>query len=170
MQKILFLNIKAKQDNNMQDENNVKILFQFHSDIFDEEMVETMWATIIDKDKGLYKLDNIPFYAPLVASDDIVFAEFDEQQQMLTYRKTVEYSGNSIIQVVLMDKSKDINSIRKKFEELGCVSEKANDGYFSMEIPALVDYTFIKHILDDLEQKEIIGYAEPCLADQHRIT
>ncbi|WP_445749556.1 DUF4265 domain-containing protein [Polaribacter sp.] len=154
----------------MQDENNVKILFQFHSDIFDEEMVETMWATIIDKDKGLYKLDNIPFYAPLVASDDIVFAEFDEQQQMLTYRKTVEYSGNSIIQVVLMDKSKDINSIRKKFEELGCVSEKANDGYFSMEIPALVDYTFIKHILDDLEQKEIIGYAEPCLADQHRIT
>mgnify|MGYP003611840651 CR=1 FL=1 len=154
----------------MQDENNVKILFQFHSDIFDEEMVETMWATIVDKDKGLYKLDNIPFYAPLVASDDIVFAEFDEQQQMLTYRKTVEYSGNSIIQVVLMDKSKDINSIRKKFEELGCVSEKANDGYFSMEIPALVDYTFIKHILDDLEQKEIIGYAEPCLADQHKIT
>lgn len=69
-----------------------------------------------------------------------------------------------------MDKSKDINSIRKKFEELGCVSEKANDGYFSMEIPALVDYTFIKHILDDLDQKEIIGYAEPCLADQHRIT
>lgn len=86
MHKILFSNIKAKQDNDMQDENNVKILFQFHSEIFDEEMVETMWATIIDKDKGLYKLDNIPFYAPLVASDDIVFAEFDEQQQMLTYR------------------------------------------------------------------------------------
>lgn len=170
MHKSLFLNIKAKQDNDMQDENNVKILFHFHSDIFDEEMVETMWATIIDKNIGLYKLDNIPFYAPLVSSDDIVFAEFDEQQQMLTYRKTVEYSGNSIIQVVLMDKSKDINSIRKKFDELGCVFEKVNDGYFSMEIPALVDYKFIKHNLDDLEQKEIIGYAEPCLADQHRIT
>lgn len=154
----------------MQDENNVKILFQFHSDIFDEEMVETMWATAIDKDKGLYKLDNIPFYAPLVASDDIVFAEFDEQQQMLTYRKTVEYSGNSTIQVVLMDKLKDINTIRKTFEELGCVSEKVNDGYFSMEIPALIDYKFIKQKLDDLEQNEIIGYAEPCLADQHRTT
>lgn len=152
----------------MQDDNNVKILFQFHSDIFDEEMVETMWATTIDKDKGLYKLDNIPFYAPLVASDDIVFAEFDEQQQMLTYRKTVEYSGNSTIQVVLMDKSKDINSIRKTFEGLGCVSEKVNEGYFSMEIPALVDYKFIKQKLDDLEQNEIIGYAEPCLSDQHR--
>lgn len=151
----------------MQDEN-VKILFQFHSDIFDEEMVETMWATIVDKDKGLYKLDNIPFYAPLVASDDIVFAEFDEQQQMLTYRKTVEFSGNSTVQVVLMDNLKEINSIREIFENLGCLSEKVNEGYFSMEIPVSVDYKLIKQKLDELEQNEIIGYAEPCLADQHR--
>ena len=155
---------------NRQDDNNVKVLFQFHSDIFDEEMVETIWATTVDKDKGLYKLENIPFYAPLVASNDIVFAEFDEQQQMLTYRRTVECSGNSMVQVVLMDKAKDINSIRKIFDELGCVSEKVNEGYFSMEIPALVDYKFIKQKLDDLGQSEIIGYAEPCLADQHRTT
>ena len=150
-------------------EESVKILFQFHSDIFDEEMVETMWATIIDRNKGLYKLDNIPFYAPLVASDDIVYAEFDEQQQMLTYRKTVEFSGNSTVQVVLMDNSIDINSIRKKFEELGCVSEKVNEGYFSMEIPALLDYKLVKQNLEELEQNETIGYAEPCLSDQHRM-
>jgi hypothetical protein len=150
-------------------EDSVKILFKFHSDIFNEEMVETMWATIVDSNKGFYKIDNIPFYAPLVASGDIVFAEFDEQQLMLTYRKTVEFSGNSTIQVVLIDKLKDINSIRKTFEKLGCDSEKVNVGYFSMEIPALVDYRLIKQKLDELEQNEIIGYAEPCLADQHRI-
>lgn len=150
-------------------EDSVKILFKFHSDIFNEEMVETMWATIVDSNKGFYKIDNIPFYAPLVASGDIVFAEFDEQQLMLTYRKTVEFSGNSTIQVVLIDKLKDINSIRKTFEKLGCDSEKVNDGYFSMEIPALVDYRLIKQKLDELEQNEIIGYAEPCLADQHKI-
>jgi len=56
----------------IQDDNYVKILFRFHSDVLDEETVETMWATIVDKDKGFYKLDSIPFYAPLVASDDIV--------------------------------------------------------------------------------------------------
>jgi hypothetical protein len=150
-------------------EDNVKILFQFHSDIFDEEMIETIWATIIDKDKGFYKLDNIPFYAPLVASEDIVFAEFDEQQQMLTFRKTVKFSGNSTVQVVLIDQSKDINSIRELFEKLGCVSEKVNERYFSMEIPASLDYKLIKQKLDDLEINGIIGYAEPCLADQHRI-
>ena len=119
---------------------------------------------------GPHKLDNIPFYAPHVASDDIVFAEFDEQQQMLTYRKTVEFSGNSTIQVVLMDKSIDINTIRKTFEELGCTSEKVNDGYFSLEVPAKEDYKDIKQKLEELELNEIIGYAEPCLAEKHRIT
>jgi len=127
-----------------------------------------MWATVVDKDKGHYKLDSIPFYAPLVASDDIVFAEFDEQEQMLTYRKTVAYSGNSTVQIVLMDKSKDINKIRDLFKELGCVSENANEGYFSMEIPAIVDYKNIKKKLDELETQVTIAYAEPCLADGHR--
>lgn len=151
----------------MQDEN-VKILFQFHSDIFDEEMVETMWATIVDKDKGLYKLDNIPFYAPLIASDDIVFAEFDEQQQRLTYRKTVEFSGNSTVQVVIIDKKTEANEIREIFLALGCVSEKLNKSYFAMEIPFDKDYKPIKQKLIELEAQEIIGYAEPCLSDKHQ--
>ncbi|WP_276975141.1 DUF4265 domain-containing protein [Flavobacterium filum] len=149
-------------------DNYVKILFRFHSDIFEEEMVETMWATIVDKHKGLFKLDSIPFYAPQIASDDILFAEFDDHEQMLTYRRTVEYSGNSTIQIVLMDKSKDINQIRDTFKELGCVSEKNNGEYFSMLIPSTVDYKIIKKKLDELETQEIISYAEPCLADGHR--
>jgi len=151
-----------------QNDNNVKILFRFHSDVLDTETVETMFATTIDRNKGLYKLDNIPFYAPLVASDDIVYAEYDEQEEMLTYRKTVEYSGNSTVQIVRMDNSKDLNKIREIFKELGCVSEKFNDEYFSMEIPSTVDYKNIKQKLDELETQETIGYAEPCLADGYK--
>jgi hypothetical protein len=121
--------------------DKVKILFKFHSDIFDKLMVETMWADIVDKEKGFYKLDNIPFYAPLIASDDIVYAEYDDSELMLTYKRTIEYSGNSVIQVVIMDSSKsDINKIRDMFTDLGCISEKVNEGYFSMEIPYLLDY------------------------------
>jgi Domain of unknown function (DUF4265) len=164
----IFDILKNKKTTKAAQDENVKILFRFHSDIFDEEMVETMWATIVDKNKGYYKLDNIPFYAPLVASDDIVYAEFDEREEILTYRKTIQCSGNSIIQVVLMDETKNINLIRDGFRELGCVSEKVNDGYFSIEIPAKVNYKPIKQRLDDLEQKGIIGYAESCLSDRHR--
>jgi hypothetical protein len=151
-----------------QNDNNVKILFRFHSDVLDKEIVETMFATTVDRTKGFYKLDNIPFYVPLVASDDIVYAEFDEQEEMLTYCKTIEYSGNSIIQIIRIDKSKNLNKIRNIFKELGCVSEKFNDEYFSMEIPSTVGYKNIKKKLDELETQETIGYAESCLADGHR--
>ena len=74
------------------DDNHVKILFRFYSDVLGEWTIETMFAEIIDRSKGFFKLDNIPFYAS-VASGDIVFAEYDESEQMLTYRKTVKYSG-----------------------------------------------------------------------------
>jgi Domain of unknown function (DUF4265) len=150
------------------DDNYVKILFRFHSHVLDMETIETMWATIVDIENGIYKLDSIPFYAPLVASGDIVFAENDEQEQMLTYRHTVQSSGNSTIQVVLLDKSKDINHIREAFNELGCVSESIDGGYFSMEVPSIIDYKLIKNKLDELEAQMTITYAEPCLADGHR--
>lgn len=146
---------------------HVKILFRFHSNVLNEETVETMWAVLVDKAKGLYQLDNIPFYAP-VASGDIVLAVFDEREQMLTYRETITYSDNSTTQVVLMDKSADIRSIREEFKKLGCVSEQLNDRYFSMEIPAAVDYRPIKRKLNELQKQNIIDYAEPCLADGHR--
>ena len=114
------------------DDKSVKILFRYYSNVLDEETVETMWAIPIDEAKGLYKLDNIPFYGPLVASDDIVFAEYDESELMLTYRRTEQYSGNSIIQVILVNDGLEINEVRKVFEDRGCLSERVNDKYFAM--------------------------------------
>jgi hypothetical protein len=149
-------------------DKKVKILFNFYSNIFDEQMVETVWADIVNQEKGLYRIDNIPFYIPLVASEDIVFAEFDETEQMLTYRKTVEYSGRTVIQVVIMVKKTKTNDIREIFHKLGCESEKAKEGYFSMEIPAELNYRPIKKELDRMEDAEIIGYAEPTISEKHR--
>lgn len=150
------------------DDNYKKILFRFHNNVLDEETVETMWAIIVNKDKGLYKLDSIPFYAPNISSDDIIFAEFDKDENHLTYRATIEYSGNSTIQVVIMDKTTITNDIRDVFNKLGCQSEKFKEGYFVINVPAEVDYKPIKSILDELESKNIIAYAEPCLAEGHR--
>ncbi len=149
-------------------DDHVKILFRFYSDVLEEWTVEAMWANIVDSDKGLYKLDSIPFYAPLVASDDIVFAEYDDTEEMLTYRKTVEHSGNSTVQVVIRDNTVDINSIRDIFKNLGCISERVNDAYFSMEVLYDTFYKPIKQKLTELEEQETIGYAEPCLSDKHK--
>ncbi len=149
-------------------DKSVKILFRYYSSVLDEWTVETMWAEVIDVDKGLYKLDSIPFYGPLVASDDIVFAEYDEDEERLTYRETIENSGNSIVTVVIMDKTYDINSIRDIFKNMGCLSERVNDAYFSMEVLADKNYKPIKQKLTELEDEGIIGYAEPCLSENHR--
>jgi hypothetical protein len=145
---------------------STKILFRFFSNILDEWTVETMWADIIDENKGLYKLDSIPFYAP-VASDDIVLAEYDETEERLTYRETVEHSGNSTIQVVLLDTTTVINTIRDTFRELGCISEKLNDRYFAIEILADKDYSIIRQRLTEFEDAGTISYAEPCLHQNH---
>ena len=125
-----------------------------------------MWAEIVDKEKGLYKIDNIPFYAS-IAADDIVFAEYDEDEERLTYRKTIEYSGNSTVQVIMLDKSIATNDIRDTFNSLGCETEKFKEGYFVINVPANQDYQMIKNHLTDLENKGTIDYAEPCLSERH---
>ena len=150
-----------------QDDNYVKILSRFYSNVLDEWTVETMWAEVVDKDKGLYKIDSIPFYASL-ASDDIVFAEYDDAEKILTYRETVEYSGNSLIQVVIMDKSVVTNDIRDIFNSLDCKSAKFKEGYFVIEILADKDYRPIKLKLTELQDKGVIDYAEPVLSDKHQ--
>jgi len=145
----------------------IKILFRFYSDILEQEAVETMWAIPIDVNKKYYKLDSIPFYPNSIASDDVVFAEYDEDEGMLTYRSTVEYSGNSTIAVVTMLDTININDIREKFKNLGCISEKASDCFFTMEVPATLNYRLIKERLDELENLNFIEYSEPCLSNIH---
>lgn len=145
-----------------------KILFKYHSNVLDEITVETMWAEIIDKDNGIYKLDNIPFYGPLIATDDEFYAEFDESEQMLSYKKTTKFSGNSIVLVIITQNGFDKEIIRNRFKELNCISEGLNDSYFSMEILKDINYSEIKKILAEYETVGILEYSEPCLSEKHQ--
>jgi hypothetical protein len=145
----------------------VKILFRFYSEILDEETTEIMWAEIVDLEKNYYRINNIPFYVPKLASGDLVWAEYNEAENMLTYRKTIEYSGNSIIHIIIMDDKLSVDAIRVMFDELGCDSEKINN-YFALEVPAYVDYQPVKKRLDELENDRMIDYAESCLSENHQ--
>ncbi|ASU33506.1 DUF4265 domain-containing protein [Mucilaginibacter xinganensis] len=152
----------------MPNDNLVKILFNFYSDILEEQTNETMWAEVIDGEKGLYKIDNIPFYVPRLASGDIVLAEYDEAQSMLTYLETIEYSGNSTIHIIIMDEELEMERLINLFEEMDCPSEGFNERYLALEIPANVDYIPVKRMLDQMEKDEVIGYAETCLSVNHQ--
>lgn len=148
-------------------ENFVKVLFRFYSNILEEETIETMWVEIMDEAGDLYILDSIPFYAPNLASGDIISAAYDEDEKMLTYKETVSFSGNSTIQVIVFDKTVDTNDIRDVFHNLGCVTEKFKDRYFVIDVQADLNYAPIRAKLKELTDAGVIDYAEPCLSAEH---
>ncbi|QSB25122.1 DUF4265 domain-containing protein [Flavobacterium sp. CLA17] len=149
-------------------ETHKKILFRYYSDLLEDTVVETMWAEIIDLEKGIFKLDNIPFFGPLIATDDIFFAEYDDKEEKLTYRETIETSGNSIVQVVIIEKGFDKEIIREKLKEINCESEGMNETLFAVEVTKAVDYSFVRSLLDEYTELSVIDYGEPCLSDKHR--
>jgi hypothetical protein len=149
------------------EDNYEKVLFRYHSNVLDDITVETMWAKIVDKEKGIYQLDNIPFYGPAIATDDEFLAEFDSDEDKLTFREVTKHSGNSIVLVIVAGNELDRDVIRNKFKELNCTSEAMNEKYFSMEILKHVDYSEVRTVLEDFQAKELINFAEPCLSQKH---
>lgn len=149
-------------------ETHTKILFRYYSDLLEDIVVETMWAEIIDLEKGYFKLDNIPFFGPLIATDDIFFAEYDEDEECLVYRKTIESFGNSILQVVILEKGFDKEIIREKLKAVNCLSEGLNETLFAVEVVKDVDYSVVKSILNEYVELSVIDFAEPCLSEKHR--
>jgi hypothetical protein len=147
--------------------NSEKILVRYFSNVLDEIVVETLWAEIIDAEKGLYKIDNIPFYGPEFSSDDIVFAEFDEYEERITFRNVVEYSGNSTIQVIVIDENLNIEGLRNEFKRLGSKTEGTGSNYFVMEVLFDKSYSPIYKKLNELESAGKISFAEANISQKH---
>ncbi|GLB51179.1 hypothetical protein NBRC110019_02180 [Neptunitalea chrysea] len=146
----------------------VKVLFKYHSSILDKDVVETMWADIVDAKKSVFKLDNIPFYGPPIAREDIFIAEYNGLEKKLVYHRTIESSGNSIVLVVVLKEGLNKELIRNTFHDLNCESEGVGANYFSMEVKKDTNYATIKDILEKLEKGKVISYAEPCLSTKHK--
>ena len=148
-------------------ENSEKILVRYYSNVLEEIVVETLWTEIIDAEKGLYKIDNIPFYGPEFSSDDIVFAEYDNDEERITFRNVVEYSGNSTIQIIVLDENLNVENLRNEFKQLGCETEGTGNKYFVMEILYGQNYSPIFKKLSELEIAEKINFAEPNISQKH---
>jgi len=154
------------EETNLSDKSH-KILFRFYSDVLEKWTVETLWSTAVDVERGWYRVDNIPFYAKSIACDDIVFAQYDADEQFLTFRDVVQPSGNSTIQIVVMDPGLETKGIRALFDALGCSSEEFQERYFVIDVPARLLYRPVKSLLDELFANDSIDYSEACLSDKH---
>ncbi|MFH6936959.1 DUF4265 domain-containing protein [Flavobacterium sp. YO12] len=149
-------------------ETHKKILFKYYSDYLEDTVSETMWAEIVDLEKGLFKLDNIPFFGALIATDDLFYAELDEKEERLVYQKTIESSGNSIVQILILEKDFDKEIIIEKLKAINCLSESLNDTFLAVEIARETDYSIVRSVLNEYETLSVFEFAEPCLSEKHR--
>ena len=152
----------------MPEDKSVEIFFRFFSDILEEETTEALLAEVENGEYGYYKISSLPFYTPKIASGDIVWAEYNDAEGMLTYRKTIQHSGNSIIHAIIMDDMYNIDDTCNIFMQMECRTAQLNFRYFAVEIPAGVDYFPIKRRLDELAKEGVLDYAESGLSEKHQ--
>lgn len=124
---------------------------------------ETIWAE--DLGEGRFKVDNIPFFAPNLALNDIITAE--EEDGILHFEQILEVSGHSTLQIIFFQPDQS-SGVLARLEALGCAWEgMKNQPYFSVDIPVSVDYPLVKNLLKVYCQKDILDYREACLSLVH---
>ena len=143
-----------------------KVAFELEQDEhgYPPVTLENLWAAQLGPDT--YRLDNIPFYAHGVASEDVVRTEL--QHGINVFREVVHPSQNSVFRVYVTDKS-DVPAAREAFKDLGCESELSDiSRLFAFEIPSEVDFAPVANLLIDGLDKERWEYEEACL--RHKAT
>jgi len=120
-------------------EPNAKVLFRV-PDGEGGANVETLWAYDLGSDE--YRLDNLPYYAYGVSSDDVVFAPFDEDEQFPTFQRIVSKSGNRTVRIIFdtpFESGNESEALVNRLVAIGCDFEGANKKYIVINIPSSVD-------------------------------
>jgi hypothetical protein len=144
-------------------ERYVKIFFELEQDEdgYPPASVESLWALPVGA--GLFKLDNIPFFATGVAVDDIISAE--EEGGVLRYKEVVRPSAHSTLRVIVYDEA-EVAQVRSRFKEMGCSTELSHiPGLIAIDVPPTVSLEALKPILEEGRAQERWDYEEACLAD-----
>jgi hypothetical protein len=137
---------------------NAKILLTY-KDEQGNYQVESVWAT---KQGNYYEINNIPFFAPNIALNDLVSAE--EDAGVLYFNKMIKPSQHSTIQLIIFRKE-DLMQVGKELENFGCTWEGSNiKTLISVDIPKDVSYSIVKKYLDKGEKENQWSYKEACLA------
>lgn len=148
-------------------EKFTKILARYQSDLAEKIVVETLWAEEIDTEKGLYKIDNIPFYWPPFSADDIVRAEFDENENFLTFRNIVEPSGNSTVQIIIPSEDFDTEKFIENILKMNIEVEKFHSQFLVCNVPKTENYKNFYNFLREKEKAWEIAFAEPNISKKH---
>ena len=141
--------------------SDTKILLTYKNDEGSYD-VESVWAT---KEGGYYRINNIPFFAPNIALDDLVSAEVEDDA--LYFDSLIEPSGHSTVQMIIFNED-EVMQIGKDLEALGCTWEGSHiKTLISVDIPKEVHYTTVKKYLENGEKGARWSYREACLVHEY---
>lgn len=123
---------------------------------------ETVWVQQVGEN---YKIDNIPFYAPNLALNDLISVENDEGT--LYFDELIEASGHSTVQVIFF-KAGEAERVLKSIEQLSCQWEgMIGQPYFAVDIPPNINYKKVRQLLDVEFDNKILDFKEASLSENH---
>jgi len=124
--------------------------------------VETPWA--VDLGEGLYRLDNIPFFAYGVSADVVIQAA-PEDDGYLAFSKLVTRSGNRTLRIAFKDKVTKTEPLLIRLSEIGVGWEGAFSKLIALNVPPEVD---LDRVVDLLTRSgENWEYANPTWEELH---
>ena len=133
-----------------------------YKDIEGKIAEESVWVQSSGEN---YKIDNIPFYAPNLALNDIISVEDDEG--ILYFDELIKPSGHSTIQIIFF-KEEEIKRVLKIIGELNCQWEGIeNQPYYAVDVPPKAQYSKVKFFLDKEFSNGVLDFKESCLSDKH---
>lgn len=143
-------------------EQHVKVLFELEQDEdgYPPASTETLWAVKVGD--GLFRIDNIPFFALGIAVNDIVSAVPEEDA--FRYEKVTQPSGHSTIRVIVHDPS-DVPAVRSLFQQMGCPTEQSHlPRLLAVDVPPSASWEEVLNILNSGRDQDRWGFEEACLA------
>jgi hypothetical protein len=121
---------------------------------------EIMWAERVTADT--FRLNNSPFFAFDLSSQDVVRAE--KTPEGWHFREVVSRGGHSTYRVYLSDdrdlRDEDIQQAWQPIAQLGATYESANGHFFAVDIPPGKDVDAIYDWLDQGEAADIWTFEE----------
>lgn len=137
----------------------VKIVFELKKTDWHNSLSESVWAE--EKGNGLYRMDNVPFYAYGVSYNDLIEAKVNKNGELI-FRQVVEHSGHSTYRFFVnkgIDRGK-FNEYWEKLEKHGCTYEKGFGTLYAVDVPPQANIEEVYKILEEGEKKGIWGFEE----------
>jgi hypothetical protein len=123
---------------------------------------EELWASRAGN--GTYRIDNIPFYAPLLSHGDTVTAE--DCDGRLVVSGVVGTEGHSTIRIVVFEDGL-APKMRAELGGIGCPSELSNaPNFFSVDVPPSVNYADVLNLIERYANVGAIDFEESSIRHQ----